>query len=125
MQLIGEPPIVAFTGSGISAESGIPVFRGNEGLCQGYRPEYLATQAAYSENPERVWEWYHGGRNIVLKAKPNATHEALADMERSGLLDAIITQNVDGLHQRAGAKRVIELHGNLNRARCIRCRLRF
>lgn len=113
--------LVAFTGSGISAESGIPVFRGNEGLWEGFRAEDLATPQAFRSNPERVWNWYHWRRNLVLDAAPNPAHRALAELESRGLLSCIITQNVDGLHQRAGSGRVIELHGNIHRSRCGRC----
>lgn len=117
--------LVAFTGSGISSESGIPVFRGNEGLWKGFRPEDLATPDAFRRDPERVWEWYHWRKQLVLQAQPNAAHRALARLERRGILSSVVTQNVDGLHQRAGSEAVIELHGNLLRARCWRCGHRF
>lgn len=117
----GARAVVAFTGSGISAESGIPVFRGNEGLWEGFRAEDLATPAAFRNNPERVWNWYHWRRDLVLRAAPNPAHRTLADMEDGGMLGCVITQNVDGLHQRAGSRRVIELHGNIHRCRCTRC----
>lgn len=117
--------IVALTGSGISSESGIPVFRGNEGLWRGFRAEDLATPQAFRENPQRVWEWYHWRRELVLAAKPNPAHLALAELEQRGLLSHVITQNVDGLHQKAGSRNVIELHGSIHRARCIECGFRF
>lgn len=120
----GPPGIVAFTGSGVSAESGIPTFRGNEGLWEGFRAEELATPEAFQRAPERVWDWYHWRRQLVLQAKPNPGHEALARLEREGLLASLVTQNVDGLHQRAGSRQVVELHGNLHRSRCNRCNRR-
>lgn len=117
--------LVAFTGSGISSESGIPVFRGNEGLWQGFRAEDLATPEAFRRDPQRVWDWYHWRRQLVQQAQPNPAHLALAHLEQQGMLASVITQNVDGLHQRAGSRAVIELHGNLLRARCGRCDHRF
>lgn len=120
-----EGSIVALTGSGISSESGIPVFRGNEGLWEGFRAEDLATPQAFQENPQRVWDWYHWRRELVLKARPNPAHLAVAELEQRGLLSHVITQNVDGLHHRAGSRNVIELHGSIHRARCIQCGHRF
>ena len=117
----GPDAVVAFTGSGISAESGVPVFRGNEGLWEGFRAEELATPQAFAADPERVWRWYHWRRRLVVAAQPNPAHRALARLEREKRLGAVVTQNVDGLHQRAGSQRVVELHGSLHRARCIRC----
>jgi NAD-dependent deacetylase len=113
--------VVAFTGAGVSADSGIPTFRGPDGLWRRYRPEELASPEGFRRNPRLVWEWYAWRMRIIASAKPNAAHLALAAMERAGLLRAVITQNVDGLHQRAGSRRVIELHGNIWRARCTVC----
>ncbi|HEY8414514.1 MAG TPA: Sir2 family NAD-dependent protein deacetylase, partial [Thermaerobacter sp.] len=115
-------PVAALTGAGISAESGVPTFRGSGGLWRGFRPEELATPAAFARDPQRVWEWYHWRRGLVLAAEPNPGHRALAVLE-DRLQDAftLITQNVDGLHQRAGSRRVVKLHGNLLEARCTRC----
>ncbi|HEY8450336.1 MAG TPA: NAD-dependent deacylase [Bacillota bacterium] len=118
----GRKPLVVLTGAGISAESGVPTFRGPEGLWQGFRPEELATPAAFARDPERVWQWYHWRRQRVAAAEPNAGHRALVALE--AVLDdafTLLTQNVDGLHRRAGSQRVVELHGNLYRARCTRC----
>ena len=112
---------VVFTGAGISAESGIPVFRGKNGLWRKYRAEKLATPQAFTRNPSLVWEWYKWRMNIVFRAKPNPAHLAIAELEKRGLVKAVITQNVDGLHQAAGSCTVIELHGNLRRARCTNC----
>jgi NAD-dependent deacetylase len=112
---------IAFTGAGISADSGVPTFRGPGGLWQKYSPEELASPWGFARNPRLVWEWYVWRMEIIYKAKPNAAHYALAALERVGVLKAVITQNVDGLHQRAGSKKVIELHGNIWRVRCTRC----
>ncbi len=113
--------LVALTGAGISAESGIPTFRGKDGLWSKYRPEDLATPEAFARNPELVWKWYRWRMEIVFRARPNAGHIALAELERMGVLKCVITQNVDGLHQEAGSKCVIELHGSIRRVRCSSC----
>lgn len=112
---------VAFTGAGISKESGIPTFRGKDGLWNKYDPQELATPEALLRNPKMVWEWYAWRMGIIQKAEPNPAHIALAKFEEDGLLKVVITQNVDGLHQRAGSRRVLELHGNIWRARCTSC----
>lgn len=109
------------TGAGISQESGVPTFRGAGGLWRDHRPEDLATQEAFARNPRLVWEWYRWRREIVTKAAPNAGHVALAAMERLVPGFLIATQNVDGLHQRAGSERVVELHGSILRTRCAEC----
>lgn len=112
----------ALTGAGISAESGIPTFReAQTGLWSRYRPEELATPAAFEKNPRLVWEWYAWRREIVSRALPNPGHLALAEMEEHLPQFTLITQNVDGLHQRAGSGRkavLIELHGNIQRTKC-------
>ncbi|WP_069801264.1 SIR2 family NAD-dependent protein deacylase [Thermogemmatispora onikobensis] len=111
--------IAALTGAGISAESGIPTFRdATSGLWTRFKPEELATREAFEHNPHRVWEWYAERRQQAATAQPNAGHRALAAMERYVEEVTIITQNVDGLHQRAGSSRVLELHGNLFRSKC-------
>ncbi len=112
--------IAVLTGAGISAESGIPTFRGADGLWRNYRPEDLATPQAYAKNPELVWEWYAMRFETVSKAKPNQAHLALATLEKQKDL-TLVTQNVDGLHQRAGSKNVLELHGNITHSRCEQC----
>lgn len=114
-------PIAVLTGAGVSAESGIPTFRGAGGLWRGHRAEELATPEAFRRDPEKVWEWYRWRRGIVLKAEPNAAHGALAQLERVHNPFTLITQNVDGLHQRAGSRQVVELHGNIHHARCTVC----
>ncbi len=112
---------IAFTGAGISAESGIPTFRGTGGLWEKYKPEELATPEAFTRNPKLVWEWYKWRLELVFKAKPNPAHKVLARLEELGVIKCVITQNVDGLHREAGSKCVVELHGNIRRARCIKC----
>ena len=96
--------IAVLTGAGISAESGIPVFRGRGGLWRDYRPEDLATPAAFACDPKLVWEWYDWRRGIIAQAQPNAGHQALAELERRTGNFTLITQNVDGLHDRAGSR---------------------
>ena len=114
------------TGAGISAESGIPTFReAQTGLWAKYDPEELATPQAFSANPDLVWDWYQWRQEIVAQAVPNPGHYALAQMEaittQNGSHFTLITQNVDGLHQRAGNQNIIELHGNINRSKCFDC----
>ena len=111
--------VVALTGAGVSAESGVPTFRDAQtGLWARYRPEELATPEAFARHPARVWAWYQWRRSLVQRAQPNPAHYALAEMERRVPHFTLITQNVDGLHQRAGSRRVIELHGNIMRTVC-------
>ncbi len=112
--------VVVITGAGISAESGIPTFRGEDGLWKNYRAEELATPWAFEKNPELVWKWYDWRRGIIAKAAPNPGHIIIAEMEQFYPNFTLITQNVDGLHRKAGCKNVIEIHGNLWRVRCIR-----
>ena len=113
--------IIAFTGAGISAESGIPTFRGKDGLWKKFRAEDLATPEAFFRDPKLVWEWYDWRRQLIAKAEPNEGHKILARMEEEFPDFYVITQNVDGLHQRAGSKKVIELHGNIWKVRCVEC----
>jgi NAD-dependent deacetylase len=112
--------VVALTGAGISAESGIPTFRGPGGLWRSFRPEDLAKPQAFARDPELVWEWYAWRQGLVAKAEPNAGHRALVDLERLTTV-TLVTQNVDGLHARAGSTDPIELHGSLWRVRCTKC----
>lgn len=116
----GEP-IAVMTGAGVSAESGIPTFRGAGGFWEGFRAEDLATPEAFRSHPEKVWEWYHWRRRFVLNASPNPAHKALAALESVHPHFTLITQNVDGMHQRAGSKQVVELHGSLQQMRCLDC----
>ncbi|HOF58334.1 MAG TPA: NAD-dependent deacylase [Syntrophorhabdaceae bacterium] len=112
--------LLVITGAGISAESGIPTFRGNDGLWQNYRAEELATPWAFKKDPEVVWKWYDWRRGIIGKAEPNNGHLAIKKLEEIIERFFLITQNVDGLHGRTGIKNMIEIHGNLWRVRCDR-----
>jgi NAD-dependent deacetylase len=114
--------VVVLTGAGISAESGIPTFRAAGGHWSKYRPEELASPQAFAENPQLVWQWYLDRRNTITLADPNPAHYALAELAIH-LQDrfTLITQNVDGLHQRAGSRHLYELHGNIFINRCSRC----
>jgi len=111
--------VAVLTGAGISAESGIPTFRdAMTGLWSQFRPEDLATPEAFAANPKTVWEWYAWRRERVMKVAPNAGHAALVALEKRTPHFTLITQNVDGLHARAGSRNVIELHGNIMVDRC-------
>lgn len=114
--------VTVLTGAGISAESGMPTFReAQTGLWARYRPEDLATAQAFRKNPRLVWEWYEWRRKLAREAQPNPGHLALAELERRYPTFTLITQNVDGLHQRAGSGQhaaLIELHGNIHRTKC-------
>jgi NAD-dependent deacetylase len=111
----------ALTGAGLSADSGLATFRGAEGLWRRWRPEELATASAFRRDPILVWEWYEARRAHAAGAEPNAGHRALARLESARPEFALITQNVDGLHARAGSSRALELHGSLWRSRCADC----
>jgi len=113
--------IALLTGAGVSAESGVPTFRGEDGLWKKFSPAELATFEAFNNNPKLVWEWYNYRRDIIRKIKPNPGHYALAEM--ADIYDdfTLITQNVDGLHRIAGSPEVLEIHGNINRNRCLEC----
>ena len=109
--------IVVVTGAGVSAASGVPTFRGEDGLWRQYRPEDLATPEAFAHNPQLVWEWYDWRRTVLARCKPNAAHEILAKWSaRPGF--TLITQNVDGLHETAGTRNVIRFHGSIWELRC-------
>lgn len=113
--------VAVLTGAGISAESGVPTFRDAQtGLWAQFDPLELATPAAFARDPKRVWDWYAWRRALVAKAEPNAGHRALVDIERRVPEFLLITQNVDGLHRRAGSRSIVELHGNIARVRCSR-----
>jgi NAD-dependent deacetylase len=122
-----DGPIVALTGAGISAESGVPTFRGPEGYwrvgSRNYRPTEMATTTAFAAMPDEVWRWYLHRREVCRAARPNAAHEALAQMDGElGERFRLVTQNVDGLHLRAGGEpaRIFQIHGNLDFCRCLR-----
>lgn len=112
--------LLVITGAGISAESGIPTFRGADGLWQNYRAEELATPWAFERDPVTVWKWYEWRRGIISKAEPNKGHIAIKGFEERFKNFFLITQNVDGLHARTGVKNMVEIHGNLWRVRCTR-----
>lgn len=113
--------ISILTGAGISAESGVPTFRGEGGLWRNYRAEELATPEAFRRDPELVWEWYNMRREKIAPLLPNMAHKALASLEGKTQDFTLITQNVDGLHEMAGSKNILELHGNIWKVRCTGC----
>ncbi|MGD1072483.1 MAG: NAD-dependent deacylase [Bryobacteraceae bacterium] len=113
--------IAVLTGAGVSAESGIPTFRSNGGYWRRHRFEDLATPEGFARDPKFVWTWYEERRRAIAAARPNAGHEALAEMEKRVASFTLITQNVDGLHDLAGSKNVIKLHGDIWTVRCIEC----
>ena len=113
------------TGAGISAESGVPTFRGKDGLWGKFKPEELATVDAFMSNSKLVWEWYKWRRELMGKVKPNPGHLALAELESLIPTFCLITQNVDGLHQQAGSETLLELHGNIHRNKCLDCNAPF
>jgi len=120
-RLSRETKVVVLTGAGVSAESGVPTFRGENGLWKKFRPEELATFDAFMANPKLVWEWYQYRRELIEEVKPNPAHYALVEFQKYFQEFTLITQNVDGLHQRAGCSDVVELHGNIKRNKCIEC----
>ena len=109
------------TGAGISAESGVPTFRGQGGLWKQFRAEDLATPEAFARNPRLVWEWYDSRRAALAQVEPNAGHRALAELEARKPRFTLVTQNVDGLHDRAGSRNVAKLHGDIWVVRCVAC----
>ena len=119
-KLIQAEKIVFVTGAGISQESGIPTFRGKDGLWRKYDAMKLATIDAFYEDPKLVWEWYEERRKNILAAKPNAGHVTIADLEKYKQV-RVLTQNIDGLHQRAGSSKVYELHGSIITVKCTGC----
>jgi NAD-dependent deacetylase len=114
--------IVFFTGAGISAESGIPTFRGKDGIWNKLRPEELANFNAFMRNPQMVWEWYNHRKKIIHESEPNAGHLAIAEMQDLFEEVTVVTQNIDNLHRRAGSKKIFELHGNIERNFCVNCK---
>lgn len=119
-QLHAAKRVAVLTGAGISAESGIPTFReAQTGLWAQYDPQQLATPAAFRRDPQLVWDWYVWRRKLIARAGPNPGHIALVEMEKHIPHFTLITQNVDGLHRQAGSQRVLELHGNIQRNKCL------
>jgi NAD-dependent deacetylase len=118
--LAGAGRVAVLTGAGISAESGVPTFRGKDGLWKQHKAETLATPEAFERDPKLVWEWYDWRRGLIAPVEPNAGHRVIAGWERLFGEMAVITQNVDGLHAKAGSQNVVELHGNIWKLRCTR-----
>jgi NAD-dependent deacetylase len=114
-------PCVALTGAGVSTESGIPDFRSASGIWAQYDPYEVASIDGFHRDPERVWDFYRRRLGLLEDAQPNAAHVALAELEHGGWIDALITQNVDRLHERAGSRDVLEVHGSLRTAVCPAC----
>ncbi len=115
--------VVIFTGAGISAESGIPTYRGAGGMWSKYDPEIYASIDYFRRDPSYYWRFFRDVRHdLITRAKPCPAHLAVAELERRGKVCAVITQNIDGLHRKAGSNRVLELHGNTNRFYCFECR---
>jgi NAD-dependent deacetylase len=117
--------VAVLTGAGISAESGVPTFRGAGGLWKDYKPEELATPEAFARDPRLVWEWYDSRRQLIAKALPNAAHRALVEIEKRKPRFTLITQNVDGLHDLAGSGKILKLHGDIWRMLCTSCGANF
>ncbi len=113
--------LIALTGAGISKESNVPTFRGEDGLWRKYNVMDLATPSAFARNPQLVWEWYSWRQDLIAKCSPNPAHHTLVKWERKGVLKSLISQNVDGLHRRAGSSNVHEVHGNLWAVKCTSC----
>lgn len=113
--------VTVLTGAGVSADSGVPTFRGADGLWKNYRPEELATPEAFARDPQLVWEWYNWRRELLSTKTPNAAHEGLSLLEQRITDFWLITQNVDGLHAQAGSKNLSEIHGNIWKVRCTDC----
>jgi NAD-dependent deacetylase len=121
-ELIRErQPCIVLTGAGISTDSGIPDFRSPTGIWSQYDPMEYTTISAFRRDPVKVWEFYALRFDVLMRAEPNAGHRGLAELERDGFVRAVITQNIDGLHTRAGSRDVIEVHGSIRTARCLAC----
>jgi len=122
VELVRErQPCVALTGAGMSTESGIPDFRSASGIWAEVDPFEVASIHAFRRDPERVWAFYRERIRSLLAAEPNAGHRALAELEQRGVVSAVITQNIDTLHTRAGSREVVEVHGSIRTATCLRC----
>ena len=119
--LRGANKIAVLTGAGMSAESGIPTFRSAGGFWQGNRAEDLATPEGFARDPKMVWEWYDWRRATIANSEPNPGHHALAEVQRRSTHFTLTTQNVDGLHERAGSTNVLRLHGSIWTIRCLQC----
>jgi NAD-dependent deacetylase len=115
--------VTVLTGAGISADSGVPTFRGADGLWRNFRAEDLATPEAFERDPRLVWEWYNWRRELIATKRPNPAHQTLVELEQRCKQFWLITQNVDGLHRAAGSRQLSEIHGNIWMVRCTSCRL--
>lgn len=113
--------LTVLTGAGVSADSGVPTFRGNDGLWKNFRAEELATPQAFERDPKLVWEWYNMRREKLVTIKPNPAHHAITNLEGKIGDFTLITQNVDGLHEKSGSQNILELHGNIWKVRCTEC----
>ena len=120
-KLASAKSVAVLTGAGISAESGVPTFRGKDGLWKQYRATDLATPEAFAQDPRLVWEFYNWRREVLKPLKPNPGHFALVELEKRIPRFTLITQNIDGFHHTAGNQNVVELHGNIWRLRCTGC----
>jgi NAD-dependent deacetylase len=120
----GAQPCVVLTGAGVSTESGIPDFRSPEGMWADLDPLEYASLEAFARDPAKVWRFYAPRFEVLARAEPNDSHRAIAELEERGLVEAVITQNIDLLHTRAGSKDVIEVHGSIRTSRCLACGLR-
>jgi NAD-dependent deacetylase len=114
-------PAVVLTGAGVSTESGIPDFRSPTGIWAKYDPAEYATIEAFRADPVKVWSFYSLRLRVLVEAEPNDGHQAIAELERAGHVSAVVTQNIDGLHQRAGARDVTEVHGSIRSSTCLAC----
>lgn len=113
---------IFLSGAGISAESGIPTFRGQDGLWRSHRPEELATPEAFARDPHLVWQWYNWRKGLIAECKPNPAHYAAAKLQQLLPQLTCVTQNVDGFHALAGLAEILEMHGNIYRTRCLSCK---
>ena len=120
-RLAAARSIAVLTGAGISADSGVPTFRGTDGLWKNFRAEDLATPEAFERDPRLVWEWYNWRRELIVTKQPNSAHKAIVELERRCSDFWLITQNVDGLHRDAGSQKLSEIHGNIWKVRCTGC----
>jgi NAD-dependent deacetylase len=119
--LVPSTRVVVLTGAGVSAESGVPTFRGSGGFWGNFKVQDYATPQAFQTDPQRVWEWYNWRREEILKAGPNPGHHAIHEFEEYFTEFTLVTQNVDGLHERAGSRKILKLHGDIWETRCSVC----
>ncbi len=123
--IVENQPCVALTGAGVSTESGIPDFRSPTGIWASFDPREYATIGAFRRDPEKVWRFYAPRFSMLTDAEPNRAHRALAELDQMGLLEAVVTQNIDLLHERAGSRTVVEVHGSIRTSACLGCGLSY